>query len=119
MRFDPRSLDSNQHLRRRSDHRDAAHADEEHVRRRVDVAQRAVDGERIGPELGLEPLRQHHLVDVAGGDVLLGLADLLLESLAGVIGSEHDRLGGRGARHRQVPFELALEELNLRTGKLI
>ena len=85
MRLDPRALDAHQHLRRRADHRDAAHADEIHVRRRVHVPQRAVDGERIGVDLGLEPLRQHHLIDVAGGDVLLRRAHLLLEPLARVV----------------------------------
>ena len=45
----------------------------EHVRRRVDHAQRAVDVERIGAGARrLEALREHDLEDVAGEDVLLG-----------------------------------------------
>ena len=71
VRLDAPAFDAHEHLRRRADDRQAAHPDEIHVRRRVDVAQRAVDGERIGRDVRLEPLRQHRLVDVAGGDPLL------------------------------------------------
>ena len=63
--------------------RAAAHADEEHVRRRIDVAQRAIHGERIDADLGREPLREHDLVDVARGDVLLGLPHDALRTPAG------------------------------------
>ena len=51
VRLDRASLDAHQHLRRRADDRHAAHADEIHVGRRVDVPQRAVDGERIGGDV--------------------------------------------------------------------
>ena len=40
-------LDADQHLGRRPDDREAAHADEIHVGRRIDVPQRAIDGERL------------------------------------------------------------------------
>ena len=72
-------FDAHQHLGRRADDRPAADAEEVHVRRRVDVPQRAIDRERVGVERRLEPLRQHDLVDVAGGDVLLRRADHPLE----------------------------------------
>ena len=85
VRLDARPFDAHQHLRRRADDRHAAHPDEIHVGRRIDVPQRAVDGERIGVDVGLEALRQHDLVDVAGGDVLLRRAHLLLELLARVV----------------------------------
>jgi hypothetical protein len=42
------------------------------------VTQRAYS-ETVRGDLGLETLRQHHLVDVARGDVLLGDAHLLFE----------------------------------------
>ena len=61
-----------------------AHADEVHVRRRIHVAQRAIDGERVGVDVGLEALRQHDLVDVARGDVLLGRAHVAPRSPRGV-----------------------------------
>ena len=96
MRLDARSLHPDEHLRRRSDDRDAAHADEVHVRRRVHVPQRAVDRERVGGDVGLEPLREHDLIDVAGGDVLLGRADLFLELLARVVRADVERGGGVG-----------------------
>ena len=47
-------------------------AQEVHVRARVDLAQHPVDVERIGAEVEVEALGQHHLEDVAGGDVVLG-----------------------------------------------
>ena len=53
----------------------APDAQEEHVRRRVDRAQAAVDVERVGAQRALEALRQDHLDDVAGADVLLGALD--------------------------------------------
>ena len=65
VRLDVPPFHAHQHLRRRPDDRQAAHADEIHVGRRVDVTKRAVDGERIGCDVRLEPLRQHRLVDVA------------------------------------------------------
>ena len=74
-------LHAHEHLGRRADNREPAHADEEHVGRGVHVPQRAVDRERVGRDVRLEPLGEHHLVDVARGDVLLGRADMLLEPL--------------------------------------
>ncbi len=48
----------------------------EHVRRRVDHAQRAIDVERVHAAAGhAEALRQHHLERVARQDVLLGPLD--------------------------------------------
>ena len=119
MRLDPRTFDAHEHLRRRADHRHAAHSDEIHVRRRVHVAQRAVNGEWIGGYVGLEPLRQHDLIDVARGDVLLGRAHLLFELLARVIRRDLEAVRRVALGFRQVAFQLALEELNLRARELI
>ena len=53
-------------------------AHEVHVRRRVDLAQHPVHVERVGIEVEVVALGQHHLEDVAGDDVLLGHLDRLL-----------------------------------------
>ncbi len=88
------AFDADQHLRRRADDRQRAHAHEIHVRRRVHVAERAVDGERIGGDVGFEALRQDGLVDVAGSDVLLDRADSSLEDVAGLVRPDLRRLRG-------------------------
>ena len=85
MRLDARPLDPHEHLGRRADDRDPAHADEKHVGRRVDVAECAKHRERIDGHFRFEPLRQHDLIDIASRDVGLGLLDLRLELLARVI----------------------------------
>ena len=114
------AFDPDQHLRRRTDDGAIAHADEEHVRRRVDVPQRAIHGEGVDADLGFEPLRQHDLVDVAGGDVLLGLLD---DRFVGLLrdGSTTSFSGVSAGRplQRQRPFEFALEEVDLGAGKLV
>ena len=48
MRLDAPPFDAHEHLRRRADDGETAHADEIHVGRRVHVPQRAIDRERIG-----------------------------------------------------------------------
>ena len=65
-------------LGRRADDGDLGVAQEVHVRARVHLAQHPVDVERVGVEVEVEALRQHHLEDVAGQDVLLGHLDRLL-----------------------------------------
>ena len=66
-------------LRRRADQPQrwagdqAVEVEEEHVGRGVEAAQRAVDAERLRGGSAREALGQHHLEDVARGDVLLGL----------------------------------------------
>ena len=72
--------------------------DEIHVRRRVDVAQRAVDRERIRGDVGLEALRQHRLVDVARGDVLLDRPHAGFEVLPRLVGAELGRRRAPPAR---------------------
>ncbi len=83
VRLDATALDPHQHLRRRADDGAVADAQEIHVGRRIDVAERTIDGERIRGERRLEPLREHHLIDVAGGDVFLRRPDHLLELARG------------------------------------
>ena len=67
------------HLGRRADEVErvgatgqAGEVEEEHVGRRVQAAQAAVDVERLRAGLPGEALRKHDLEDVAGRDVLLG-----------------------------------------------
>ena len=62
-----------QHLGARSGDRVAAEVEEIQKRRRIDAAQRAVERKRRQRERRLEALRQHHLENVAGQDVVLGL----------------------------------------------
>src|SRR5207302_1239870 len=81
--------------------------------------QRSVHGERIRLYFGLEPLRQHHLIDVARSNALFRCAHLLLEPLARVVRPQVERRLAGGHAVRQVPLELALEKLNLRARELI
>ena len=70
---DHRAVDELDHrLGRRPDDGDLRAAHEVHVRARVDLAQDAVDVERVGVEIEVEALGEHDLEDVAGDDVLLG-----------------------------------------------
>ena len=53
----------------------AREAEEVHIRRRIDDAQGAVDGEGVDAGLEVEALGENDLEDVAGGDVFLRLLD--------------------------------------------
>ena len=90
-----------------------------HVRRRIDVTQRAVDRERVGGDFCLEALRQDRLVDVACGDVLLDGAHARFEDVTRLVGRELRRVASGCRRLREAPFELTLEELDLRARELI
>src|SRR6266513_1373762 len=77
--LDAIGLDTYEHLGRRADDRRLAQAEEEEVGRWVDRTQRAVDRERIGLQAAVQTSRQHDLIGVAGGDVLLGATDGVTE----------------------------------------
>ena len=69
-------------------------------RRRVQPAQRAIEGERRQGEGTAEALARHHLEHVAGADVLLGALDdgeILVMRRVGFDGAE----GGKIFRHRR------------------
>ena len=84
------------------------------------MPQRAVHGEGIRAHLDVEALRQHHLIDVAGGDVLLRRAHAVFELLARRMRRHPRRLGPAGDRRlRQRPLQLALQELDARARELI
>ena len=68
-------------------------AQEVHVGRRIDDAQRAVDLEGVDAGGAVEALREHALEDVAGGDVLLGRFDRAEEVFACGARGELERLG--------------------------
>ena len=62
-----------QDFRARTTDCERAAIEEEQIRRGVDPAQSAIERKRRERKRRLETLRQHHLKDVAGGDVFLGL----------------------------------------------
>ncbi len=72
-------------------------AQEVHVGAGVHLAQDPVDVEGLGVELEVEPLREHHLEDVALQDVLLGHLHRLAEG-TGAHGRAHHRKGLVGVR---------------------
>ena len=66
-----------QDLRARPSHGEAIEIEVVEEGRRIDAPERAIEREGGKRERRLEALAQHHLEDVAGGDVLLGARDLL------------------------------------------
>ncbi len=98
-------LDPNQHLGRSPGQGEIAEIEKVHVGRRVDPPEGPVDRERRGGAAPLEPLRQDHLEDVAGPDVVLGPPHpRLVPRLAHV-----DRPAARPAPRRARPRETAQE----------
>ena len=84
-----------QDLRARAGDGELAEVEEVEVRGGVDPAQRAVERERRQLERRLEALRQHHLEDVAGGDVFLGgLHHALVFGRRGVGRRQHRQRAG-------------------------
>ncbi len=79
---------AHQDLRRGADHVEALQVQVIHVGRWIHTAQCAVEIQRPGLERNGQALRQHHLHDVAVGDVLAGAADRVLEALLGETGDE-------------------------------
>jgi hypothetical protein len=65
------ALDGHKRLRRRAGDLEVLEVEEVHVRARVHGAQAAVDRERVAGKVGAPALARHHLVGVAGADVLL------------------------------------------------
>src|SRR3954452_9685591 len=71
----------------------------EHVRRRINRAESAIDRERVSGSREIDPLRKHNLEDVARADVLLCGFDVIPVSLwRGV----RARAISRGSRERFV-----------------
>ncbi len=73
---------------------------EVHVRAGIHLAEHPVVVERLGVELEVEPLRQHHLEHVAGQDVLVGHPDRILVACAPHRRARSRR--GRGGRRAAV-----------------
>ena len=88
-------LAANQDLRRRTHHVEVVEVVEEHVRRRVQAAQRTVQRQRRVGKRHAHALGQHHLHDVAVQDVVLGVGHVTLERLFAVLALR------RGLRRRQ------------------
>jgi len=100
---------AHQDLGRGAHHLEVAELVVEHVRRRVDRAQRPVERDRRCRERTRHALRDHDLHDVAGRDVLLrarhrGLERRLAE-LARGFGPGHRGLVGNGDRDPQLPAQ--------------
>ena len=81
VRVDRIACDLDEHLRRSADELDGAEVEVEHVGRRIDLAQTAVEMEARLRDLLAELARGHDLEDIAREDVLLGLVDGLQEVL--------------------------------------
>ena len=75
-------VDPHQDLRRRADQVEVVEGQKEEERAGVDHPKGAVDVERRGGGLDLEPLAGDDLEDVAGLDIILAVADDLLELVA-------------------------------------
>ena len=86
-------LDPHQDLGRAADQAEVAERQIEQERARIHDPEDAVDVERLGRRLDLEPLAGHDLEDVARLDVLLAMADDRPRMLAGEVGrgAERDR----------------------------
>ena len=82
--------EADEDLRGGADDLEVVQLQEEHVGRRVGEPQGAVDLERLDLGARLQPLGQHHLDDVAGGDVLLALAHHGVELLRRDVGFVSD-----------------------------
>ena len=119
MRFHPPSFDADEHFRRRADNRQTSHADEVHVRRRIDVPQRAIHRERIGGDVCFEPLRQDGLIDVASGNLVLDRPDTRLVGLALHVRADRGRDAVARLGLRESALEFALEKLDLGARELI
>ena len=74
MHHHPAVFDAYERLGRRPDERHTRRLEQEHVRRRVHVPQRAVQREGLRRRLDVEPLGQHDLDAIAVGDELAGPA---------------------------------------------
>ena len=113
-------------LRRRADQTQrrafdqAVEVEEEHVGGGVEPAQRPVDAERLGRSLAREALRQHHLEDVARGDVLFRLPHrshvLLRRQVRGQIGAAILGVGRGAGRQRAGDAAFDLLQPRLRFG---
>jgi len=95
------ALDAHEHLRRRTDQRALRCAQQEHVRRWIDGAKRAVERQRLRGWIRRIPaLRENDLVDLAGGDLLLCRGDHRLVRLGIHARSELDGRNVRSERQQ-------------------
>ena len=92
------AFQADQDFRRGADDMEIAHVVIEHVGRRIEAAQRAVQRQRRGGERPAHALGQHHLHDVAVGDVCLAFCTAALNAVLAEFG-----LGLVAAHRRLVP----------------
>ena len=92
MHDDATVLHPDERLGRRADEGRAGEVvDQEHVRRRVHVPQRAVEGERLGRGRHVEPLRDDDLYAVALGDELARTSDARSVLVGGPVRGDRSR----------------------------
>ncbi len=102
--------DPDEHLGRGADDRAAGSGEIEHVRARVDRAQRPVEVEGRDPQRQREAAADLHLEDVAGEDVLAAAEHAAHEVLAAEVGErlavvDRRRLRGERRRGRERPAQ--------------
>ena len=90
-------LQFHERLGRRAHHLQARNVQIEHVRRRVNKAQRTIGLERVHRVLAGETHGQHQLVDVASGNPFLHLGHAFQEFRLRQAGRRRAHLGGRAA----------------------
>ena len=106
--FATRELGEN--LRRRTDDGMSFEIEKVHVRGGIRDAERLVQCQRRSRDRKLEPLREHHLENVAGSDVLLGALDVGFELGAAHVGLQNphphplSRKAGEGRSRRSSPL---------------
>src|SRR5207249_3752707 len=109
-------LDAHQHFGGRPRQAHLPEVQVVHVGRRIDAPQRPVDGERSGAGASLETLRQDHLEDVPGADVVLGPADILLVTGLADIGRPAAAAAGPAGRQPYGSRQQALGGLDAAAG---
>ena len=112
VRLSAPALDPDEHLRRRPDDGELPHPDEVHVGRGIHVAERPVDREGIGGNVGLEALREDPPIDVTGGNPLLNRPHTGFEDFLRLVRADFRRRPPVGLDLRESSFELAFEKLD-------
>ena len=83
------------------------------------MAKRAIDGERIGLDVGLEALRQDRLVDVSGGDPFLDRPHAASKTSFVWLARMSSSARSSGSGCDKPALELAFEKLDLGARELV
>ncbi len=113
-------LQPHQDLRGSADHLEVAEIEIEHVRRRVDRTQGAIQRERRSAKRTRQALRQHHLHDVSVVHIADGAPDGGAKRLASEVRRDIGRcllaIRGQGKRQLERPQQLAQARLGVLPG---